>query len=103
MSREYTKEEVRKQFLDTVRGIVDYWEHVPNPCGTRESGVAFSILGMLDGVNAGIPGFVVAPSPHPDDRDYCISMGEDYYPESPQAQCDIAGGLHELFCSGGNT
>jgi hypothetical protein len=97
MTHEYTPEEVRERFIESVRSIVDYWEHVPNPYGTRESGVAFSILSMLDGCNGGLPGFVVAPAPHPDDKQYYIDHGENYYPEAPEVKCDIAGGLHEHF------
>ena len=97
MSREYTTDEVRERFLHYVRSIVDYWEHVPNPYGTRTSGVAFCILSMLDGGTAGLPGFVVAPSPHPDDKQCRIDNEENWYPEAPQVQCNIAGDLHELL------
>jgi hypothetical protein len=62
-------------------------------------GLAFSILVMLDGGSAMLPGFVVAPLPDPSDKDYHIMKGENYFPENHDAaekiKGDIAGALHE--------
>lgn len=94
MSRAYTYEEMRKMFLDNVAGIVKYWETVEFPGGSREGGVAFSILTLLDGCG-GTPGFDLIPSPHPEDEDYCKSIGENFW--VPKNLSD--GGLHEQYCS----
>lgn len=50
-----------------------------------------------------LPGFIVAPFPHEEDKDYMISQGEDYFPsnDAEKINGDIAGGLHELFYSVG--
>lgn len=61
-------------------------------------GVAFSILGLLDGVSVGIPGFALVPSPHPDDMQYHKDNGENWYP-SEEVTKDIREDvmLHEEF------
>jgi hypothetical protein len=53
----------------------------------------------LDGGAMALPGFIVAPNPHPSDKEYHISEGSDYYPENHELDIkgDIAGGLHELL------
>jgi len=102
MSKEYTKEEVREQFLDHIRMMVDYWDSIPKET-TKEklSGLAFSILTALDGCSADLPSFIVAPLSSPEDKQYHIDEDENYYPENHEIEgkikCDIAGGLHEFF------
>lgn len=100
MSREYTEEEVRASFLEAVRDIVQYWENESRTAPSEKpSGVAFSILVLLDGGHGFMPGFVVAPSPHPDDKEYNREHGENWFPENHESntKCDIAGALHELY------
>jgi hypothetical protein len=100
MSRELTPEEVRERFLRHVNGLVDYWDKVEKDT-TKEKlrGLAFSILGTLDGCSGDIPGFIVVPCPHPDDREWHMERDEDWWPENnePDVICDIGGSLHELF------
>lgn len=100
MSKEYTEEEVRKQFLDHVRMLVEYWDSIDKET-TKEklSGLAFSILSAIDGSSVGLPAFVLAPLPHESDKQYRIDNNEDYYPENHESdvKCDIGGTLHELF------
>jgi hypothetical protein len=99
MSREKTMEEVKEEFLNHIRGMVDYWNEIQKDT-TKEklNGLAFSILTMLDGYSS-MPSFIVAPLPHEDDKEYNIENEEDYYPENHNSdvKCDIAGSLHELF------
>ena len=100
MSREYTTEEVQKAFLDRCRKTVDDWAEVEkDTCKEKISGAVFSILATLDGCDGDLPAFIVAPNPHPEDKEYLIGEGEDYYsendPEAPKA--NISGGLHEAF------
>ena len=98
-SKEKTEEEVKKEFLDHIRGVVHYWsKQEGTPLIDKLNGVAFSILTALDGC-ANLPGFIVAPCPHEDDKEYHISSGDDYYPENHESnvRCDISGSLHDDF------
>lgn len=100
--REKTTEEIREEFLKHVRSLIKYWNSVegkdsPKTCLDRLEGLAFSIMVALDGGAMAVPGFIVAPSPHPDDKEYHISEGSNYYPENPEVKGDIAGALHELL------
>lgn len=96
--RQFTEQEVRKQFLDHIHYLVDYW-NVADRETTKEklNGLAFSILACLDGESE-FPGFIVAPTPHEDDKQYHIDNNENYYPENNvDVECDIAGSLHDEF------
>ena len=98
-----TVEEVRERFLDHVHGLVDYWDRETRvqTCRERIEGVAFSILAAIDGSSVAIPGFLLVPNPHKDDKAYQRSMGEDWFPPSPKGKVvDIAGSLHEHFAAG---
>lgn len=101
MSRQYTRDEVREQFLKKVASYAKYWENESRAVTVREKleGLAFGMLVILDGGCPDIPGFLVIPNPHPEDKDYHISEGEDYFPFSKSIKDvranDIGGGLHE--------
>ncbi len=98
--RELTVEEVRNKFLKHCRLLVDYWDKVEDRT-TKEkiSGAIFSVLAMLDGSNIDLPGFIVAPRPHENDKKFCKKEGENWYPENHKSniKCDIGGSLHEMF------
>lgn len=100
LSREKTDTEVRNEFISSVKSLVDYWNNVSDK-NTKEKleGLAFSILSMLDGVT-GMPRFIVAPDPSPEDKGYYIDNNKNYYSENYESnvKCDISGCLHELFC-----
>lgn len=95
MSREYTEEEIREKFIKHIWSIIRYWknESRAQTIDEKMEGLAFSILVMLDGESGDMPKFVVSPDPHPDDKDYHIENGENYFPEN----CDISGFLHEVL------
>lgn len=97
MSREKTEEEVRIEFLEHVAVMINYWDtQVNGSTRYKLEGFAHSVLAALDGCAGGLPGFVVAPRPHPDDKQYHIDEGDDYYREIDSGSlCDIAGSLHE--------
>jgi len=98
LPKEKTMEEVRDEFLNHIRYLVEYWNNVDErPCREKLDGLAFSILSMLDGSSVDICGFIVAPNPYEDDKKYNIENGNDYYPENRNVNCDIAGDLHDLF------
>lgn len=98
-SREITCDEVENEFVDRVWNLVEYWKKIEG--GTvdeKVEGVAFSILTMLDGYSGGV-GYVVAPLPHEDDKEFHLENGENYYPENHNSnvKCNISGCLHDLF------
>jgi hypothetical protein len=95
--RQYTVDEVRKQVLEYVWGLVDHWLNESRTADTRGklSGLAFSFMVMLDGGSV-LPGFVVAPSPHPDDEDYHRENGDNWFPRAESSPFDITP-LHEVF------
>lgn len=105
-TREYTTEEVRKQFISAIKHSIDYWNtedfHFDNNISDRRrrlEGLAHSILVLLDGGRADFPQCIVAPNPHPDDKSFLKSVGENWYPENDATKVNgnIGGGLHELL------
>ena len=99
MSREYTTEEVREKFLKHVINLTTCWNGVKErTCLEKLEGLAFSMLVLLDG-GTELPGFIVAPAPHEDDKEYLKKQNENWFPENnkPSINCNIAGYLHELF------
>lgn len=102
MPKEYTPEEVMEKVLTQIWNTIEYWDKLEGKSQReRMEGLAFSMLVILDGGCAVLPGFIVAPLPHPTDKDYHIDNGEDYFPENHEAaeniKADIAGALHEYF------
>lgn len=98
MSREYTTEEVREKFLRAIAARVDFWDRESRATTSREKleGLTHSILALLDGCDIELPAFIVAPNPHPDDKEYCIQEELDYFPRGCEDH-DIGGGLHEVI------
>ena len=99
--REMTTNEVRDAFLMQLIALVDYWAEYPNMLlRDRLSGILFSVLSTLDGCSGGVPGFIVAPLPHPDDKGYSKEKGDNWYPENDPivVNSDIGGSLHERLC-----
>lgn len=109
--RAHTQEEMQDLFLNQIAAYVNYWARVdiqPNKGETeahaRLSGLAFSILGILDGVTE-LPSFEIVPVPAEGDREFLIEEGENYWPPSelPENVTTIHGGsmLHELYAGRG--
>jgi hypothetical protein len=81
-----TPEELRDEFMDTCRATADYWattdakhqDGTPYSCHERLSGLVHSILCIFDGVSVGLPAFDITAQPHPDDKEYHRSEGEDW-------------------------
>ena len=100
--REIKKEEARKMFLGTVLGIAQHWANESRETDVQKKceGVAFSIMSLLDGCNGNLPGFLLIPCPHPDDKEFMKSEGDDWFKEVPEnvVDYDIGGNrLHDLF------
>lgn len=98
-SRQYTADEVKELFINQVISVAEYWSGAGKDKRDSSHGCAFSILAMLDGCSMSVPGFVIAPLPHEDDKMYHIKEDEDFYPDNYDSniQCDIGGSLHDAF------
>lgn len=98
--QEKTTGQVQREFIEYLWNMIDYWENNPDRKTTKEkmSGLVFTILAALYGCDA-LPGFIVAPCPHENDKEYFIEQGENYYPynDTSIVKGDIAGNLHEVF------
>jgi len=82
MARAYEKHEVVEMLLASMHAAVTEWDKADRAtCREKLDGLAFSILGMLDGVHCGLPAFDLVPSPHPDDHAYREAEGENWFPE----------------------
>ena len=84
--RARTPEELRADFMDHCRAIADYWagsgiqhqDGTSYSCHERLSGLLHSFLCIFDGVSGGMPAFDIVASPHPDDKEYHRSEGENW-------------------------
>lgn len=97
--RAYTDEEVSEIFISQIWHLIDYWHNESKAEGKEKlEGLAHSFLVMLDG-NSWLPKFIVAPDPHPTDKNYHIKNNEHYFPENylTDIDCNISGGLHHLL------
>jgi hypothetical protein len=105
-ARAYTAEEVRDFVLGHIGDLVHYWDRVPDRDEItgrehtqydRLHGLAFSILNIFDGTTMALPAFTITADPHPDDKQYRIDEGSNWF----EPGTDITDGvmLHEAFCS----
>lgn len=79
MSRAYTEEEIREEFLGYVAEVCRYWANLPDKTPIeRCEGVGFSIINIFNGVTS-LPAFDIVVRPHPDDKQFHIDEGENYY------------------------
>jgi hypothetical protein len=76
MSRAYTEEEARDQFLDRIRHLTRYWAKQPNQSPLeRCEGLAFSVLNIIDGTSGGFRCTLdIMLNPHPDDKQFQINV-----------------------------
>lgn len=78
--RAKTAEEVREEFLKQIHAISNYWANLPNKSAQeRCDGVAFSILNIFDGTTMNLPSMDISLSPHPDDKEFYIQNGSNWY------------------------
>lgn len=96
MSRAFTNDEIREQFLETVRNLSKYWAAQPNKTEQeRCDGLAFSLLNVFDGTSGDLPAFTITATPHPADKDFHIEAGTNYFAEGSVINADCM--LHELY------
>lgn len=103
--REWTRQEICDKLLAHARMLAKYWatiplgpEHGNVDTEYRIMGAYHSLLATLDGCSPGIPGFMLIPLPHPDDKAYAIENGENWFPYVNLDElnvCDIGGALHD--------
>jgi len=102
--RAYTAEEVEEMILRHIWTLVGYWDTMVGERPTRDrlSGLAFSILTMLDGCGMDIPAFKLVPhpprielvpDPHPSDEEYHKENGDNWF--DPETVIETM--LHEAF------
>ena len=95
MSRAFTPEELRDQFLETARGIAKYWAEVHGKSAQdRCDAVVFSLLSIIDGTDPNIPAFDLVARPHPDDRAYNKSHGKNWVEDGTVIN---DGELHDVY------
>lgn len=99
MSKAYTKEEAREQFLGHVKQLVQYWESETGYTHTKDklSGLAFSMLVLIDG-RSSMPAMDIVMRPHHEDKQYHIDNGDDYFEDGTVINDDSM--LHEMFYQG---
>lgn len=96
MSKAYTVEEVREKFLNYLHALVDYWDKV-NSRNSKEKmeGLIHSILVTFDGHQMEFPALDIVLRPHPDDKDYCISIHEQWFEDGMCINDDV--NLHYMW------
>ena len=95
-ARAKTKKEAQQEFLNHVHDVSDYWASLPDKIPQeRCDGVAFSILVMLDGESMGLPAMDISLSPHPSNKEFLKSQGENWFECGMVINDDCA--LHELY------
>ena len=87
-----------------VRTYVEYWSRVEKQSPKELlSGLAHSILCVLDGVAGTFPTVDMVISPHPDDKKFHQDEGENWYADAPKEASEAAFNdtmLHELLYQG---
>lgn len=82
MSREYTKEEMRSEFIAFVNSMVSHWSRGSSEEEARKiRGVVHSILCGIDGVSGSLGcGYNLVPAGTECDKHFFQENEENYYP-----------------------
>lgn len=104
-SRALTPAELRNEFMDSCRNIVDYWASeeiaIDRSVHGRLSGALHSFLCLIDGVSSGFPSAItLVADPHPDDKEYRQGEGENWV--EPGTEINKDDHLHELIYGQGS-
>ncbi len=91
-----TKDQAVDNFLEHIRALIWYYEREDRLPTSKEKleGLAFSILVAFDG-ESDMPGMDIVMRPHPDDKDFRIEYGEDWYEDGMVINSDIE--MHERW------
>lgn len=103
MTHEFSNEEIKDIFLKTIWNNIKRIKKSDVSEEEKLINLAFSMLSTLDGSNIWIPQFVLAPLPNPDDKEFMINRGCNYFPENhlleEKIKWNISWTLHEEFFS----
>jgi hypothetical protein len=98
---ELTEEQVRDRFVNHLWDIITDIknEERAKTIDDKLELAFFSFCVTIDGESASLPSFILAPDPHPDDKEFNNKRGEDWFPENKnlEVNADISGSLHERF------
>lgn len=84
-------------FIDECLGVAEYWGVQGDTKKEAADGAVFSMLNLLDGCKPNMPLMDVVLRPHPEDKAYHISKGEDYYVDGQVVNAEVM--LHEEYCA----
>lgn len=84
-------------FIDECLGVAKYWGEHGDTKEKAADGAVFSMLSLLDGCKMELPSMDVVLRPHPEDKPYRISEGEDYYIDGQVINAEAM--LHEEYCA----
>lgn len=95
MSEAIGAEDLRNAFLHQLADAAYYWATLPDKTPLeRCSGLAFSVLVMIDGCSMGLPAFDLVARPHPDDKAFHKAEGSDWIEDGTVITDTM---LHELW------
>lgn len=78
--RAYTQQEAKEVFLNHVRCMIRYWrDEEGTSTEDKLSGLAFSILSLIDGSTLSLPAMDLVLRPHESDQQYCAAQGENWW------------------------
>jgi hypothetical protein len=96
--RELTTEECTDRLIAHLQALVRTWRDAEGSVESRLNGLVFSILSMIDGSCIDVPGWRLAPDPHPDAKTYDVEQGLNWWPQNDvELFGEYEGQLHELW------
>lgn len=84
-------------FIDECLVVAKYWGEHADTKEKAADGAVFSMLSLLDGCKMEMPLMDVVLRPHPEDKPYRISEGEDYYIDGQVINEEVM--LHDEYCA----
>lgn len=106
--RQWNDEEITDRFFKYLWDTIKYWSDPKldvsvksgeTDAESRMTGFVHSLLTMFDGCAGAMPGFIVAPDPHPEDMEYCKGEGLNWYPQNHEREVegDVRSSLNTTF------
>jgi hypothetical protein len=96
MSKPISKEQLREQFLNSVRMYAREWASYKNKTPQQRcDGLAFTLMALLDGTDVDLPAFDLVARPHPDNEAYHKAHGQDWVVDGQVINDDVH--LHDMY------